>query len=198
MSEIWKDIFGYEGYYQISNTGKVRSLPRTQADKDGRMKSYQGKTLKGKPNSRGYRRVDLKAYGRCETVFVHRLVALHFISNPQPEKYTIVNHIDSNPKNNNATNLEWTDACGNMQHALKKGRLNRTQEWLSKQRKSLAKYDKPVVGYDPLTGKTYVEFSSIQEAGRNGYDASCVCWCCKGIRKTHKGLAWMYADRGAI
>lgn len=171
----------------------MRSLPRIQADKNGLAKYYPGKILKPTPNSRGYLRVLLKKPGKSAHLFVHRLVAASFVKNPSQSNYNVVNHIDSNFLNNSAANLEWTDHHGNTQHALKNGRLDRTKEWLFNQRKALEKYDKPVIGYDPLTGKTYVEFASIQEAGRNGYEASCICNCCKGKRATHKGLAWQYA-----
>ncbi len=176
--EIWKNIQGYDGLYQISNKGNVRSA--------------EGRTIKQTPNSCGYLRVQLKVHGKGIKAFVHRLVATHFVANEDPVENTVVNHLDSNPLNNDATNLEWTTPKGNMQHALKKGRLKRTEEWLANMRNSAKRQSKAVVGYDPITGKTFVEFDSIQECGRNGYDPSCVCDCCKGKRKTHKGLAWEY------
>lgn len=194
MSEIWKDIHGWEGHYQISNKGGVRSLTRTLKHRNGTLVKHQGKLLKQCPNSKGYLRVNLRKPGKTEIRFVHRLVAEHYVSNPKPDDYAVVNHIDNNFLNNDCSNLEWTTPLGNMQHAKRQGRLARTMEWLTNQRKALEKYDKPVIGYCPITGKTYVEFGSIQEAGRNGYDVSSVCMCCKGRRKTHKGLAWMYAD----
>lgn len=194
MSEVWKDITGFEGLYQISNKGNVRSLPRVQTDKNGMPKFYQGKAIKPQPNSRGYLRVVLKMPGKSSVRFVHRLVAEHFVCNSKPEEYTIVNHLDNNFRNNECSNLEWTTHLGNTQHAKKQGRLARTSEWLANQRKSLEKYDRAVIGYDHLTGKTYVEFPSIHEAARNGYTASSICKCCQGKRGLHKGLAWMYAQ----
>lgn len=194
MKEEWKDIHGWEGLYQISNKGNVRSLERTLVRKNGRVFFHQGNLLKPQPNSRGYLRVLLQMPGKRAVLFVHRLVAKHFVDNPKPEEYAIVNHIDNNFQNNNYSNLEWTTPLGNMQHAKKQGRLDRTKEWLSNQRKGLEKYDRPVIGYDYLTGKTVVAFSSIQEAARNGYTASSVCQCCKGKRGLHKDLAWMYAQ----
>ena len=194
--EIWKDIKGFEGYYQVSNKGNVRSLTREQTTKRGVTKRYQGKLLKQRPNSSGYLRVELKSPERVERWFVHRLVAVHFVDNPFPEVNTIVNHLDSNFLNNAADNLEWTTLRGNMQHALNQGRLERTQEWLDNLHKALEKNSTPVIGYEPETGETVVIFKSIQECGRFGFDVSCVCFCCKGKRKTHKGLAWKYAERG--
>lgn len=194
MIETWKDIHGWEGLYQISDKGNVRSLDRTMERKNGRVLVCCGKLLKPQPNSKGYLRVQLKSPGKTSVLFVHRLVAEHFVENPKPEEYEIVNHIDNNFQNNYWFNLEWTTPLGNIQHAKKQGRLDRTKEWLSNQRKALEKYDKPVIGYDPLTGIRWRYFGSIQEADRNGYTASSVCKCCKGKRRLHKGLAWMYAQ----
>lgn len=194
--EIWKDIQGFEGVYQISNKGNVKSLTRSQTNSKGVRVKYKGKMLKQFANSQGYMRVELKTAQKKEKWFVHRLVAVHFVNNDFPEINTIVNHIDSNPLNNDATNLEWTTLCGNMQHALKNGRLIRTNEWLNNLHKSLEKRCTPVIGYDPKTEETVVVFASIQECGRCGFDASCICECCKGRRKTHKGLAWKYAEMG--
>ena len=192
--ETWKFIEGYEGIYEISNKGNVRSVARTCIDKNGKLKHYQSRAIKAFPNSRGYLRVQLKTHAGEEKLFVHRLVATHFVPNDKPMECTIVNHLDSNFLNNDASNLEWTTYKGNMQHALKKGRLKRTAEWLANMRKSAEWQSKGVVGYDPITGKTFVEFDSVQECGRNGYDPGCVCDCCKGKRETHKGLAWEYKE----
>lgn len=192
--EVWKDIIGYEGIYQISNKGNVRSLDRNLLNAKGRNMHFKGKVLKPVPNSNGYLRVELKANGKNERWFVHRLVAFHFVENPAPDVYMVVNHIDSNYLNNAANNLEWTTIFGNMHHAIDNGRMNRTEEWINNLNKSLEKHRKPVIGYDPETGEVLVVFKGINECGRCGFEASCVCDCCKGKRKTHRGLAWKYAD----
>lgn len=194
MNEIWKDIKGFEGIYQISNKGSVRSVDRVQKNKNGVAIHYKGKRIKPNPNSHGYFRVQLKANGKTELLFVHRLVAKHFVENPLPEINNVVNHIDSNPHNNDATNLEWTTLKGNSQHALRAGRLNRTKKWIDNLNRSLARYCKPVVGYDPHTKQIVHTFKSVQDCRWSGFEPSCVCQCCKGERKTHKGLAWRYAN----
>lgn len=193
-TEKWKDIKGYEGVYQVSNTGRVRSLDRTQLYKNGRIVSYEGKTLKQSPNSRGYMRVCLRSGKGYRQPFVHRLVAEHFVPNDSPGELPVVNHKDSNHLNNHADNLEWTTILGNNHHAIANGRMQRTDKWIENLNKSLEKHYKPVVGYDPISGMEVVAFNSIQECGRHGFDVSCVCDCCKGKRKTHKGLVWRYAD----
>lgn len=104
MKEIWKDIAGYEGAYQVSNLGNVRSVNRIIRDTIGRTRHLKGKTLHPKQNPRsGYLVVGLSD----DTKYVHRLVAEAFINNPQnlPE----VNHKDETRTNNVVSNLEWCD-----------------------------------------------------------------------------------------
>lgn len=188
ICEIWKDIEGYEKFYQVSNLGNVRSKDRIQKYKNMKRK---GKVLKLQPNSNGYLRVQLKIEAAGEKKFVHRLVAEAFL--PKAKGKNIVNHLDSVPTNNNVDNLEWTTFIGNMHHAIKKGRFDRTEEWLRNQRLSLEQHDKPVVGIN-IKNQSKVNFRSIQDARKNGFDAGSICYCCKGVRQTHKGYIWNYLE----
>ena len=191
--EIWKDIRGYEGIYVVSNLGRVASLNRIQKDKNGREVRYKGKILLPHPNSTGYLRVQLKKNGTLEAYFVHRLVALHFVDNPSPESYSIVHHIDSDHLNNQADNLEWTTIYGNNYHAIESGRMKRTQEWLKHLRESKEKEGKTVIGTNIVTGEI-VRFVCLNDCKTAGFQPSCVCNCCQGIRKSHKGYTWRYED----
>ena len=95
--EIWKDIKGFEGKYQVSNLGNVRSL---------RFRNQNfSKDLAQKINNKGYKVVNLTDNSKNKPAFVHRLVAMAFVDNPN--NYPIVNHKDENPQNNHADNLEW-------------------------------------------------------------------------------------------
>lgn len=190
--EIWKDIKGYEDMYVVSNHGRVASLNRVQKDKNGKEKRYKGKMLLPHPNSSGYLRVQLKRDGAMKYYFVHRLVAIHFVENPSEAENTIVNHIDSNYLNNNANNLEWTTYKGNAEHAKARGRLSRTKEWLQHLRESNEKNGRSVIGTNIKTGET-VYFVCLNDSRTEGFNATCVCDCCKGKRKTHKGYTWRYA-----
>ena len=191
--EVWKDIRGYEGLYVISNHGRVSSLNRISIDKNGRMVSYKGKMLIPQPNSSGYLRVQLKHNGTSQYYFVHRLVALHFVENPYPDCYAVVNHLDSDHLNNKADNLEWTTYYGNNHHAIQNGRMNRTKEWLQHLRESNEKNGRAVIATNIATGEV-LRFTCLNDCKTAGFQPSCVCNCCQGIRKSHKGYTWRYAE----
>lgn len=193
MKEVWKDIEGYEDYYQVSNMGRVRSKDRQIMGGQG-LRTMKGKILKPQPNSSGYLRQQFKANGKCERFFIHRLVAEAFI--PMEEGNNIVNHLDSNPLNNRVDNLEWTTHKGNMHHAIKKGRFDKSFAMtLDKFKADREAKQKPVIGTDVYTGKK-VYFPSINEAGRHFNNrAGDICRCCQGIRQTVQGYRWEYADK---
>ena len=113
--EIWKDIEGYEGRYQISNLGRVKSLSRT-IDVGGKFKRFQPeRILKPSKGVKGYLLVELYKNNCSKMKRVHRLVAESFI--PNPKKLLSVNHIDENKENNTMENLEWcTDRYNNLYH----------------------------------------------------------------------------------
>lgn len=117
MTEIYKDIKEYEGLYQISNLGNVKSLPK--GDGNGN----RTRVLKQEVmvyNHTTYRRVTLSKNGKVKRFSVHRLVADTFI--PNIDNLPVVNHIDNNGANNNVENLEWVTHEGNMAHSAVQGR----------------------------------------------------------------------------
>lgn len=119
MEEIWKPVVGYEGFYEVSNIGRVKSLNREE--KWGEyVRARQGKILKPGRSGIWYLTAVLYKNGKKKTTKVHRMVATAFIPNPLGKKY--INHIDSNPINNSVKNLEWCTHLENMQHAAKAGR----------------------------------------------------------------------------
>ena len=117
--EIWKSINGYEGYYEISNLGNVCSLDRFVQAKRCSKYFLKGKRLKASPGKIGYPVVQLFKNGKSERIYVHRLVAEHFI--PKVEGKEIVNHIDGNKANNHYRNLEWVTHSENHMHAFLTG-----------------------------------------------------------------------------
>ena len=123
MQEIWKDIKNYEGIYQVSNLGRVRSLTRKVKTFNG-FRTTKGQLLKPLKTNRNYFRVDLKQNQKDKYVSIHRLVAEAFI--PNPNNYPVINHIDGNTSNNIVNNLEWCTQSHNIKEAYKVGRAKPT------------------------------------------------------------------------
>ena len=91
--EVWKSVKGYEGYYEVSNEGRIRSLDRITVFKDGRKRKFYGKILENNAvNNSGYATIGLHDCGKQKTLLVHRIVAEAFVDNPH--MYGEVNHID--------------------------------------------------------------------------------------------------------
>ena len=184
MLEIWKDIKDYEGLYQVSNLGRVKSLNYRRTGKARLRKLFEDKD--------GYSIVVLSKNGKKDTYKVHRLVAETFI--PNPENKPCINHKiqgDEGKKMNmvffkkdgtvdvERTTIEWTTVKENNKYG------NRIERIAKKQ-------SKPVLQLS-LSGELIREYPSIQECGRNGFNISCVCYCCQGKRKSYKGFKWQYA-----
>ena len=118
--EQWKPIYGYEGKYEISSFGRVKSLPKTWKRKDGVPLHYKERILKPRINAYGYARVTLSKNGKPKDFFIHRLVAFAFINNPL--NLAEVNHKDENPLNNKVDNLEWCSHLYNNNYGTKSRR----------------------------------------------------------------------------
>lgn len=116
--EIWRDARGYEGFYQVSSFGRVKSLERIDRRKYIRPRI----TLKNKIEKTRYQKVHLSKDGKAKSLSVHRLVALAYI--PKPEDCDIADYLDNNPSNNEVSNREWTTHKGNMQYATAQGRIH--------------------------------------------------------------------------
>lgn len=116
---VWKDIKGFEGHYQISSFGEVKSVSRWRDTRKGSGYITKEKIMKQKKNITGYYSVQLCLNAVMTFKTIHRLVAEHFLSNPD-NKLT-VNHIDANKANNHVSNLEWSTSAEQMQHAVKNG-----------------------------------------------------------------------------
>ena len=192
MTEVWMPVAGHEGHYEVSNLGRVRSNDsEVKRCKSGHFVK-SGRILRPQINNHGYLYVHLK-YGGLGKAYIHRLVAEAFVHNSNPDVNTVVNHIDFNPKNNRADNLEWTTDKGNVHHSLQAGRYKRTEAWLCRLREYNEKNGKSVIGMNIQTGEE-ISFKCLNDCRSAGFEPSSVCSCCKGKRKTHKGYTWRYAD----
>ena len=188
MKEIWKDIEGYEGRYQVSNFGNVKSLNYKHTGEEKIMQSCKDKI--------GYLHIKLFMNGKPKMYKVHRLVAQAFISNLENKPQ--VNHIDGDKTNNRVTNLEWTTQEENMRHAYKNGLKVQTEEIKKKIGLSrLGKY-KGRNSYNCKKVKcvsTGEVFYSLNEAGEKyNISPSSITECCRGRHKTAKGLKWEYVE----
>ena len=184
--EIWKDIKGYEGFYQVSNLGRVRSLERDKFLPDGTFHSHlEEKILVPNLDGAGYPNVSLCKNGKSKTMNVHRLVAMAFI--PNPENKPQVNHKDEVKTNNVVENLEWCDASFNINYGTRNERSvqNRRSYKLGNHPNA-----KPVFCVE-LNKK----FDCITSAGEElGIDRRYVGKACIGKTKTAGGFHWRYAD----
>lgn len=187
--EIWKDIKGYEGYYQVSNYGNVRSCTRF----DG-VRIQKGKMMKPNLKYNGYLQVGLRKDHKRKWFSIHRLVAIHFIDNP--DNLPQVNHIDCNKQNNNVNNLEWVSSKENLEHAHKNNlihmRKGKEHPFYGKCGAS-SKSAKRVIRYDPKTHETKLYEAKIL-AKYDGFDVTCISKCCHKKSKTHKGYEWYFEE----
>lgn len=181
QEEQWVGVIGFENEYEVSNKGRVRSLylKTRVADKGGRI-------LKQKTDSHGYLRVNLYKNGAFnKAALVSRLVATAFIPNPQDLPQ--VGHWDDDKKNNDVTNLYWTDAKENNSH---NGKMERFQKSHRDNIHDIArKLSIQVVGISEETGEKLL-FSSMHEAEKYGFDSCKISMCINGKRKTHKKFKW--------
>lgn len=188
MKEIRKDIQEYEGFYQISNLGRVKSLARKTFANVNNFTVKEDKIMKLTVNIFGYITIQL-ANGTKKLHFVHRLIAAAFISNPENKPF--VNHIDGVKANNNIENLEWVTKSENELHAyktgLKVGKTNMKGVINENHYKS-----KKVVQSD-LEGNKIKEWPSLMQVYRElNFHHANVGSCARGQMKTAYGFKWSY------
>ena len=176
--EQWKDVKGYEGLYSVSDQGRVRS----EITKDGN----GNKLILSQYDKEGYRIVSLRKNGEKKVCRVHQLVAKAFITNPDPENYTMINHINEDRSDNRVENLEWCDA----KHNNNCGTVN---ERKSKTMRENSLLKKRVQCYDKETGSFFREFLGIREAAREmKIDVANISRCIRGKQKSSGGYIWKY------
>lgn len=170
--EHWKDVVGYEGLYEVSNWGNVRSLKYGRTGKP--------RLLKPAKAGNGYLFVGLHKDGERTQKLVHRLVAEAFLDNP----YNLpqINHKDENPANNHCENIEYCSAKYNVNYGTRNQR--------DADSKSIS------IDQFALNGVFIRRWKSIMEASRQlGIDNSLICKCARGKNKTAGGFKWRYAQK---
>lgn len=120
-NEMWKPVVGYENSHEVSNKGRLRSIPRDVASRGG-ITRWRGKLISARLDQDGYPRPTLQVNKKRYYKLLHRLVAMAYI--PNPDNKSCVNHIDGNKLNNNVENLEWCTVSENNNHAFRTGLKN--------------------------------------------------------------------------
>ncbi len=178
MEEIWKTIEGFEGLYEVSNLGRVRSLDRIRKAGYGSIAKIKGKILVPQNiNHKKYLVVNLYRNEVGKHYLVHRLVANAFI--PNPNNLPEINHKDENPSNNNVSNLEWCDRKYNNLYGTAIERRSRTRG--------------KVVIQCSINGDEIARYCSAREAARViGKSQAAISRCCIGKYKIAYGYIWKY------
>lgn len=184
MEEIWKDVPGYEGLYQVSNFGRVKRMPykRNRINpKSMRMANhhYKERVMKGSISANGYYRVSLSFKDKVTYKHIHRLVAEAFI--PNPNNYPCINHKDEVRTNNNVDNLEWCSYYYN----------NTYKDIRERMAKTYSKNHSRAVEMLSLSGRKIREFSSVKEAAIFvGGTSTSIDRAIAKTRKTAYGYIW--------
>ena len=179
--EEWRDIKGYEGIYQVSSEGRIKSLDYLHTGKE--------KILCPKKHNKGYLQIQFVRNGTNKTYTIHRLVAETFIENPY--NYPCVNHIDENKQNNKAENLEW---CTARQNTIKF--LQNHPNFAKDRNYAKSKRRKQNRAIEQIfNGVVVKKWENVREIElRNKWSAWSISECCRGNRKKAYGYTWRYAD----
>ena len=178
--EIWRPIKGYEGLYEVSNLGRIRSLDRITNYANGEKHLWKGRIMKPAKNKNGYLICDLHKNSKRKTFNVHRLVAQAFIKNP--DNLPVINHKDEDKTNNCVDNLEWCTYSYNNSYG---------EAFQSMKRK----LSKTVLQIDIETNQIIAEYTSLTEAARQtNFSKGDISNCCTGRYNKHKGFKWKYKE----
>lgn len=174
-NEIWKDVVGYEGLYQVSNLGRIKSVERIIVGKNGVTIPVKSKIKKPFDNGRGYLSVMLYKGNKGYPMYVHRIVCEAFI--PNPNNLPCVNHKDENKQNNNINNLEWCTYSYNNSYNGLRERVVDTYKKNHKNMKTVYQYS--------LEGDFISSFIGVREAER-----------ITGCKTIHHNLTGLYKQAG--
>lgn len=173
--ETWLDVVGYEGFYEVSSLGRVRSAPRVAGRGFGRggCRPISATILKPWPDKNGYAKIVLCVDNKRKSISVHRLVAMAFLGE-QPDR-PFVNHKNGRTDDNRIENLEWVTSSENTQHAL------------SELGRQYGRAGSAIIAYNDEVER---RFGSLREARLEGFHKSAILACLSGARPRHKGFQW--------
>lgn len=179
QGEVWKAVVGYEGFYEVSNMGRVRSLDHITSNRlfKGKIMTQSNKLEQNNRHSFPYKSVKLTKNGKGKMRLVHRLVAEAFI--PNRDNLPFINHKDENPSNNNVDNLEWCTPKYNVSYG------------------GLPQYLSEVNGREvmqfSLKGEFITKYNSLQKAQQStNIDASNIMRACRGEQRHAGGFKWRF------
>ena len=189
-NEEWRDVVGYEGLYQVSNLGRVKSICATNNYRKLRI-------LKPQINGRKYLQVYLfDKNSKRKIKLVHQLVAQCFVNNPNG--YKCIDHINTIKTDNMAINLRWCDYKMNMNNPITKNKVDEIrksichQDWYIEKQRYNQKHSKPVLQYS-LNGEFIKEWRTISEAAReHNTSIQAISRCCNGMVKTSNSYIWKF------
>lgn len=195
--ETWKQVKGYEGMYEISNLGRLKSVERKVKNKNG-YRLIKEKMLKPIKNNKGYYCYGLRNKTGLKMILLHRLLGEHFLDNKN--NYPCINHKDGNKLNNHIDNLEWCCYKHNINEAYRLGLNDYTYHDNFKHDYWKGKYgkehncSKPIFQYDK-NGNFIKEWESITKAS----DETNINYCsisnnCRGKQKSAGGFVWMFKE----
>lgn len=180
MSEEWRDVVGYEGLYQVSDQGRVKSLERKVRHWRGGERIQKERILKQNAVYGGYLIVRLSDGGKSKTLKVHRLVCEAFHDNP--DNKSDVNHINEDKTDNRSCNLEWCTRKENCNHGTRNERMAKTQS-------------KPVGQYTLDGELVKIWPSAIEVQRQTGFAQGNIWHAANGKYKQAYGFRWKYAER---
>lgn len=190
--EVWVDIEGYEGLYQVSDLGRVKSLERLAKIWNGKRRAPEH-IIQQETINNGYKRVTLCRENNRKRFLVHRLVAFAFIENT--DNKPCVDHINGHSDDNRAINLRWASHSENSNNPVTTKRMKDKARKVpaATREKAYDKNRKKVVQIDPKTKDMLMTFGSIREASEaTGISDASISYACTGKRKTGGGYIWKF------
>lgn len=182
--EVWKQYPDYD-FIEVSNLGRVRTKDRYVTDKNGEKRLIEGRVLKQKLNPCGYMYANFSMNGKTVSLRVNRVVAICFI--PNPDNLPEVNHIDCDPTNNKAENLEW---CTSQYNSAYRDKLGHTAKHNAPK--------KPVIAVNPKTSDVFWFESQMEAARQLHINVGNMNEVIKGKRNKAGGCWFCYADENAV